>query len=220
MAAQRVIVDRVPVMVAGGLESISLVQNEHMNLHRFRESWLEEHKPEIYMPMIETAEVVAKRYYVTREAQDEYALAEPAAHRRRPARRALRRRDRAAADDEARAGQGHAARRARRRSRSPRTRATGPTPRRGAGRRSSRWPARRACITAGNASQLSDGASACVVMDAKLAEQRGPAAARHLPRLRGRRLRARRDGHRPRVRGAAPARALRPQAWTTSTSGS
>src|SRR2546421_10460285 len=60
MAAQRVIVDKVPVMVAGGVESISLVQNEHMNLHRFREAWLEEHKPEIYMSMIETAEVVAK----------------------------------------------------------------------------------------------------------------------------------------------------------------
>src|SRR5919205_450662 len=74
IAAQRVIVDKVPVMVAGGLESISLVQNEHMNLHRFRESWLEEHKPEIYMSMIETAEVVANRYYVTRERQDEYAL--------------------------------------------------------------------------------------------------------------------------------------------------
>src|SRR5215475_12035839 len=74
MAAQRVIVDRVPIMVAGGLESISLVQNEHMNLHRMRESWLEEHKPEIYMSMIETAEVVANRYYITRERQDEYAL--------------------------------------------------------------------------------------------------------------------------------------------------
>src|SRR5437763_4141059 len=75
MAAQRVIVDRVPVLVAGGLESISCVQNEHMNLHRFREAWLEEHKPEIYMSMIATAEVVARRYYVTREPQDEYALA-------------------------------------------------------------------------------------------------------------------------------------------------
>src|SRR5215510_2850307 len=75
MAAQRVIVDRVSIMVAGGLESISLVQNEHMNLHRMREGWLEEHKPEVYMTMIETAEVVARRYYVTREMQDEYALA-------------------------------------------------------------------------------------------------------------------------------------------------
>src|SRR5213078_5151696 len=74
LAAQRVIVDRVPIVVAGGLESISLVQNEHMNLHRLREEWLEEHKPEIYMTMIETAEVVSKRYYITREKQDEYAL--------------------------------------------------------------------------------------------------------------------------------------------------
>src|SRR4030088_1624144 len=70
MAAHRVIVDRVPIVVAGGLESISLGQNEHMNLHRMREEWLEEHKPEIYMTMIETAEVVSKRYYVTREKQD------------------------------------------------------------------------------------------------------------------------------------------------------
>src|SRR5438105_14374650 len=46
-----------------------------MNLHRLREERLEEYKPEIYMTMIETAEVVSKRYYVTREAQDEYSLA-------------------------------------------------------------------------------------------------------------------------------------------------
>src|SRR5262245_57027290 len=75
MAAQRVIVDRVPIMVAGGLESISLVQNEHFNNHRIHEPWIDEHKPELYMPMIDTAEVVAKRYYITREKQDEYALA-------------------------------------------------------------------------------------------------------------------------------------------------
>src|SRR5437660_12655605 len=57
MAAQRVIVDRVPLLVAGGLESISLVQNEHMNLHRFRDAWLGEHKPENSMSMIQSAEV-------------------------------------------------------------------------------------------------------------------------------------------------------------------
>src|SRR5213083_1208136 len=74
MAAQRVIVDRVPIMVAGGLDSISLVQNEHFNNFRIHEPWLDEHKPEVYMPMIDTAEVVAKRYYITREQQDEYAL--------------------------------------------------------------------------------------------------------------------------------------------------
>src|SRR5918911_1354268 len=73
-AAQRVIVDRVPVAVAGGVESISLVQNEHKNKFRLHDSWLDEHKPEIYWPMIDTAEMVAKRYKVSREAQDEYAL--------------------------------------------------------------------------------------------------------------------------------------------------
>src|SRR5437899_8414827 len=75
MAAQRVIVDRVPIMVAGGLESVSLVQNEHFNNFRIHEPWIDEHKPEVYMPMIDTAEVVAKRYYIAREKQDEYALA-------------------------------------------------------------------------------------------------------------------------------------------------
>src|SRR5436309_5849559 len=60
MAAQRVIVDRVPIMVAGGLESISLVQTEHFNTHKLHEQWMLDHKPELYMPMIDTAEVVAK----------------------------------------------------------------------------------------------------------------------------------------------------------------
>src|SRR5204863_5014160 len=71
MAAQRVIVDRVPVMVAGGLESISCVQQE-LNQHMFEDPWLLEHKPAIYMSMLETAENVAKRYRISREKQDEY----------------------------------------------------------------------------------------------------------------------------------------------------
>src|SRR6185295_17896682 len=66
MAAQRVIVDRVPVIVAGGVESISCVQNES-NPHMRREHWLTEHKPEIYWPMLDTAETVAKRYGIPRE---------------------------------------------------------------------------------------------------------------------------------------------------------
>src|SRR5881409_309174 len=65
MAAQRVIVDRVPVMVAGGVESVSLVQNEHFNNHRIHGPWIDERKPELYLPMIDTAEVVARRYDVT-----------------------------------------------------------------------------------------------------------------------------------------------------------
>jgi len=59
MAAQRVLVDRVPIMVAGGLESISLVQNEHANDFRAQDTWINEHKPELYFSMIQTAEVVA-----------------------------------------------------------------------------------------------------------------------------------------------------------------
>jgi acetyl-CoA C-acetyltransferase len=73
MAAQRVIVDKVPVMVAGGVESISCVQNE-INMHMFRESWLIKHKPEVYWPMLQTAETVAKRYKISRERQDEYGV--------------------------------------------------------------------------------------------------------------------------------------------------
>lgn len=74
MAAQRVIVDQVPVMVAGGLESISLVQNEHMNTFRYRNEWLMANKPSIYDPMLQTAENVANRYGVTRDQMDEYAF--------------------------------------------------------------------------------------------------------------------------------------------------
>ena len=74
MAAHSVRAGEGDVLVAGGLESISLTQNEHVNTYKLRGDWLMEHKPEIYMPMLQTAEVVAKRYNVTREAQDEYAL--------------------------------------------------------------------------------------------------------------------------------------------------
>ncbi len=74
IAAQRVIVDGVPVAVAGGLDSLSLVQNEHQNSHRAHEEWIEENKPELYYSMIQTAEVVAERYGIDRETQDEYAL--------------------------------------------------------------------------------------------------------------------------------------------------
>ena len=172
MAAQRVIVDRVPIMVAGGLESISLVQNEHMNLHRFRDAWLEDHKPEIYMSMIETAEVVAKRYYIPREVQDDYALASQQRT--------------AAAQREGRLSQEIVP--------LPTTKlvvdkASGEpreepvtlaqdegnrpdTTREGL---ASLKPVagEKGHVTAGNASQLSDGASACVVMDAKVAERRG-----------------------------------------------
>jgi acetyl-CoA C-acetyltransferase len=172
MAAHRVMVDQVPVMVAGGLESISLVQNEHMNLHRFRETWLEEHKPEIYMSMIETAEVVAKRYYIPRERQDEYALASQqrmAAAQREgrfdaeivPLKTVKLVPDKATGEV--------------REEEVLLTRDEGNRPDTTLEGLAALKPVtgEKGCITAGNASQLSDGASACVVMDARLAERRG-----------------------------------------------
>ena len=72
-AAHHIIADDVPVMVAGGAESISLVQN-NTNIKFFTEEWLMRHQADLFMPMIETADLVAKRYKISREAQDEYSL--------------------------------------------------------------------------------------------------------------------------------------------------
>ena len=74
LAAKTVVCDNVDIMVGGGLESISLVQNEHMNTFRARDPRLLEMHEHVYMPMIDTAEVVANRYGISREAQDEFAL--------------------------------------------------------------------------------------------------------------------------------------------------
>lgn len=60
--------------VAGGVESVSLVQTDRMNLFRAADPWIEAHRPDLYMTMLETAEIVAARYGVTRDAQDEYAV--------------------------------------------------------------------------------------------------------------------------------------------------
>jgi acetyl-CoA C-acetyltransferase len=172
MAAQRVIVDRVPIMVAGGVESVSLVQNEHFNTYRLQEAWILEHKPELYLPMIDTAEVVARRYYITRETQDAYALVSQ---------------QRTAAGQEA--GRFDAEIVPLPTTKLVQDKATGETREEAVtltkdeGNRpdttleglAKLGPVRgeKGTITAGNASQLSDGASACVVMDAKLAERRG-----------------------------------------------
>jgi acetyl-CoA acetyltransferase len=73
LAANAIRNDGVPVAVAGGLESISLVQM-NLNTKFYRNEWIVEHKGALYMPMIETADIVAKRYGISRQAQDEYAL--------------------------------------------------------------------------------------------------------------------------------------------------
>jgi acetyl-CoA C-acetyltransferase len=170
MAAQRVIAGEGEVYVAGGVESISCVQNQ-VNTHMLRESWLQEHKPELYWPMLQTAETVAKRYGIERERQDRYgvesqqrAAAAAAAGRfddeivpitvlagvADPATLQLRTREvTLTADEGIRAD----------------------TTYEGVSRIRSAMPG--GCISAGNASQFSDGASAAVVMDADLAQVRG-----------------------------------------------
>ena len=210
MAAHRVIVDRVPVMVAGGVESISLVQNEHFNTHRIHEPWIDEHKPELYLPMIDTAEVVAKRYYITREAQDEYALAsqqrtaagqkagrfdaEIVPHDGHQAHAGQEHGRDARGAGDAEAGRGQPPRHVARRAREARAGAW----REGPHHRRQREPALgRRLRVRGDGRQ------------ARRAAQ--PEAARDLPRLRGGRVRAGRDGDRAGLRGAAPARAARPE---------
>jgi acetyl-CoA C-acetyltransferase len=73
LASQRILAGEADILVAGGVESISCVQNE-MNKHMAEEGWLHEHKPEIYWPMLATAETVAKRYKISREVQDRYGV--------------------------------------------------------------------------------------------------------------------------------------------------
>jgi acetyl-CoA C-acetyltransferase len=73
LAAQRVMAGEGEIFVAGGVESISLVQNE-MNKHHFQDEWLHRHHPETYWPMLQTAEYVARRYEISRERQDEFGV--------------------------------------------------------------------------------------------------------------------------------------------------
>jgi acetyl-CoA C-acetyltransferase len=73
LAAQRILAGEGDIYVAGGVESISLVQNE-MNKHHFQDDWLHRHKPESYWPMLQTAEYVARKYEITREDQDRYGV--------------------------------------------------------------------------------------------------------------------------------------------------
>jgi acetyl-CoA C-acetyltransferase len=74
IGAKQILSDAQRIVVTGGVESISLVQNEHMNHFHAHDAWLVEHRPDIYMSMLETAELVAARYDITRSQQDAYAL--------------------------------------------------------------------------------------------------------------------------------------------------
>ncbi|QXW00461.1 MULTISPECIES: acetyl-CoA C-acyltransferase [Rhodococcus] len=73
-AAKQIIVDGMTVTIGGGVESISLVQNAHTNQYRARDPWLIDHLPETYVPMLHTAEIVAERYGISRDRQDAFAL--------------------------------------------------------------------------------------------------------------------------------------------------
>ncbi|WP_338412895.1 acetyl-CoA C-acyltransferase [uncultured Sphaerotilus sp.] len=170
LAAQRVILEGAPAIVAGGVESISCVQNE-ANTHMRRDPWLQEHKPELYWSMLQTAETVAKRYAISKQAQDEYgvrsqlrAAAAQAAGRfdaeivpmtttmgvvDKASGRITTKQVTIAADEGIRADTTFEA----------------------VSRIRSALPG--GVVTAGNASQFSDGASACVVMNGRRAEQLG-----------------------------------------------
>ena len=169
LAAQRIITGEGQVYVAGGVESISCVQNE-MNTHLFEDNWLQEHKPAIYWPMLQTAENVAKRYKIPRERMDQYgaasqqkASAAQAAGKFKDelisvtvmagvadAQLGLRTKEvTISADEGLRAGTTYEA-------------LAGIKPAMPGG-----------AVAAGNASQFSDGGGACVVMDETLAERKG-----------------------------------------------
>lgn len=171
LAAKTVISDGVDIMVGGGLESVSLVQNEHMNLYRAADPRLLAVHKHIHMPMIDTAEVVAKRYNISRDAQDEYAL--------QSQQRTAAGQEAGKFDDEIvpmTSNKGVMDKETKEVSFEDVTleKDEGNRPGTNLEGLSSLNPVREGgFITAGNASQLSDGASASVVMEASLAEKRG-----------------------------------------------
>jgi acetyl-CoA C-acetyltransferase len=169
LAAQRVIAGEAEVIVAGGLESISLVQ-DGKSLPA-PSDWVMEHKPALYMPMIDTADNVAERYKVSREAQDVYALE---SQRRTASAQQAKKFDneivplpttKKVVDKDTKAESFEQVTLKNDEGNRPDTTLAGLAALKPV--REGKW------ITAGNASQLSDGASACVVMEAKLAERRG-----------------------------------------------
>ena len=171
VAAKQVLDDNMSVVVGGGLESISLVQNEHYNRYRSLNESVTRLAPDIYMSMLETAEVVSKRYGISRERQDEYGLQSQL--------RTAAGQEAGAFDDEIVPMNT---------SMGVMNKETGEISFRDVtldkdegnrpdtnieGLHGLKTVFEGGHITAGNASQLSDGASACVVMDSRLAEKRG-----------------------------------------------
>ncbi|MCB1341848.1 MAG: acetyl-CoA C-acyltransferase [Pseudooceanicola sp.] len=175
-AAKQVVTDGMDIAIGGGVESISLVQTNEMRVNR--DPWLKEHKPALYMTMLETAEIVSERYGVSREVQDAYAAqSQERTHQAQQAGRfdaeivpmttIMKMQDKATG-----AISEHEVTLSKDEGNRPGTSAESlaglqPVFKNGLVIQEGKY------ITAGNASQLSDGASAAVVMEAKLAEKRG-----------------------------------------------
>ena len=170
-AAKQIIVDNMDVVVGAGLESISLVQNDHRNKYRTSDENVLKLSPHAYMPMLQTAEVVAKRYGISREAQDEYSLQ---SQQRTAAAQAAGKFDQELAPMESvmavvDKNTGEVSYKT-----VKLTKDEGNRPETTLEGLAGLKPViEGGCITAGNASQLSDGSSAAVLMEARLAEQRG-----------------------------------------------
>jgi acetyl-CoA C-acetyltransferase len=170
-AAKQIMVDGMSVVIGGGLESISLVQNDKMNTYRFVDKALVAKHKDIYMPMLQTAEIVAKRYGISRDAQDEYGY--QSQMRTAAAQAAGKFNDeiipvstvKGVMNKETKEITFENVTLTKDEGNRPGTTLEGLN--------GLRLVNEGGTITAGNASQLSDGASACVLMDSKLAEQRG-----------------------------------------------
>jgi acetyl-CoA C-acetyltransferase len=168
LASQRVIVDHVPVMVAGGVESISCVQGT-VNTQFIVDEWIKENRPSYFLSMLETAEIVAKRYGIGKDVQDEYGVR---SQQRAAAARAAGLFNQEIAPITVTMGTATAA--------GMGTKEVTASEDEGIradttleGVAKIRSAMQGGVITAGNASQFADGASAVVVMNSKLAEQRG-----------------------------------------------
>ena len=170
-AAKQIVCDNIPVVVGGGLESISLVQNEHRNGYRAQDPNVVAKSEHAYMSMLETAETVANRYNITREQQDEFAL--QSQQRTAAAQQAGKFDDEIVplptkmifVDKETKQQSTHEVTLEKDEGNRPTTTLEGLA--------GLKTVFDDGVITAGNASQLSDGASASVLMDSKLAEQKG-----------------------------------------------
>lgn len=169
--AKQIICDGSSVVVAGGCESISLVQNDKMNMHKAVDPVVKAYRPAIYMPMLDTAEIVADRYNVSRETQDKYALMSQ--QRTAAAQEANLFADeivpvtctKLVQDRETGEISEQEVTLTKDEGNRPDTTAEGLA--------NVRTVKEGGCITGGNASQLSDGAAAVVLMERELAEQRG-----------------------------------------------